>query len=147
MPTQLSTALAYALWSPKKGALGRKIIRENPHALRIRFTVLALFQFSFSGMQQYIASGSTTLLLFSLQLAIKSLKKMRHHIIVFVPTIFEKNTAYKKAPSTCGRDRFPSIAPTLADFLNWMPSTETTPRKFKNPLNQPLPYKGPSCPS
>jgi hypothetical protein len=32
-------------------------------------TVLALFKFSFSGMQQYFASGSTTLLLFSFQLA------------------------------------------------------------------------------
>jgi hypothetical protein len=31
---------------------------------------------SFSGMQQYFAYGSTTLLLFSFQLAIKSLKKM-----------------------------------------------------------------------
>jgi hypothetical protein len=36
---------------------------------------LALFKFGFSGMQQYFASDSTTLLLFSLQLAINSFEK------------------------------------------------------------------------
>jgi hypothetical protein len=40
-----------------------------------RGIVSAFLCFVFSGMQQYFASGSTTLLLFSLQLAMKSLKK------------------------------------------------------------------------
>ena len=50
-------------------------------------------------------------------------------------------------------DRFPATAPTLADFLNWMPSTATQlgkmlemPRNFKNPLKlpSPPPHKGSS---
>jgi hypothetical protein len=70
----------------KKGSLFRhkkKAESANPphtHALVIYgFTVLALFKFSFSGCNSTLLKA-TTLLLFSLQLAIKSLKKRQNPV-------------------------------------------------------------------
>ena len=58
--------------------------------------------------------------------------------------ITEANSAF----NMWSDDRYPAATPTLADFLNWMPSNETQDDGEAEDIRETAaPHKGPSCPA